>query len=180
MSRVVELDKVRTNAAIRRGYRNWTGKFGEEFGDRTGARDLSETTLIFLAKASDEASFYLYDLIMNLLNLGSGFEIRELSAADRMIVMDRYLFVLDRLRFEIMRRLGWLEDFEGEEITLVELIKQYDRLAPRLQAAIPSLNPGHPEYEAYQGINTLEKESFIRKLIPDALERFEKGMGETS
>lgn len=174
MSRVVELDKVRTATAARRGYRNWRSRFGEEFGEATRVKDLSDTTLLFLAKGSDEAAFYLYDLIMTLLDFGSGFEIRELEAADRMAVMDRYLFVLDRLRFEIMKRLGWLADFEGQDLTLVELVKEYDSLAPRLQAAVPPLNRKHAAYEAYEKVNVLEKEAFIRRLIPEALDRFER------
>lgn len=180
MSRVVELDQVRADVAIRRGYRNWRTQFGEEFSLETRTADLSGTTLLFLAKGSDEASFYLYDLIMNLLDLGSGFEIRELEPAERMAVMDRYLFILDLLRFEIMKRLGWLDSFQGEELSIVDLVKQYEQVAPGLRAAVPNLSPEHSGHAEFQRVNSLEKESFIRKLIPGALEEFGRRMGEES
>jgi hypothetical protein len=39
---------------------------------------LSLKTLSFLSQGREKSTFYLYDLIMNLLNLGSGFEFDEL------------------------------------------------------------------------------------------------------
>jgi hypothetical protein len=39
---------------------------------------LSLKTLSFLSQGREKGTFYLYDLIMNLLNLGSGFEFDEL------------------------------------------------------------------------------------------------------
>lgn len=172
MSRVVDFDKVRTEAGAQRGYRNWKSRFQESFEADTRAADLSDSTLAFLAQGSEESAFYLYDLIMNVLHLGSGFEIRELRAADRMAVMDRYLFVLDRLRFEIMKRLGWLEGYPGEEVSLVDMIVQYEDIAPGLQARVPTLCRTHPGYATFESVSAIEKESFIRKLIPEALEMF--------
>ena len=172
MDRVVDLNKARQEAAVRRGYRNWRSRFGEAFEEPTRPKDLSDGTLLFLSQGSEEAAFYLYDLIMSLLHLGSGFEIRGLTPEDRMRVMDRYLFLLDRLRFEVMRRLGWVDAFPGEDRPLAELIGQYDTLAPALQAAVPELNPNHPDYPVFRSVSAFEKESFIRKLIPAALEAF--------
>jgi hypothetical protein len=174
MDRVVDLQKARREAAVRRGFRNWQSRFGEEFSQGTRAKDLSDSTLVFLSRGTEETAFYLYDLIMNLLGLGSAFEIRELSAEDRMGVMDRYLFLLDRLRFELMRRLGWLDAYPGENHSLSELITHYQALAPGMQARVPDLSREHPDYPAYCSVTALEKESFIRKLIPSALDRFNK------
>lgn len=172
MTQVVDLDRARHEAAVRRGYRNWRSRFQEDFHGATRTGDLSDATLLSLSQGSEEAAFYLYDLIMSVLHLGSGFEIRALSPEDRLRVMDRYLFLLDRLRFEIMRRLGWVDAFPGEDETLVDLVTQYDTLAPALQAGVPELSRDHPDYEAYQSVSALEKESFIRRMIPAALEAF--------
>jgi len=172
MTRVVDFDKARTEVAARRGYRNWKSRFRESFDMYTRAADLSDSTLAFLAQGSEESAFYLYDLIMHVLHLGSGFEIRELRAADRMAVMDRYLFVLDRLRFEIMKRLGWLEGYPGAEVPLVDMFARYEDIAPGLQAGVPVLRRTHPDHETFEAVSAIEKESFIRKLIPEALKRF--------
>ena len=172
MTRVVDFDKARTAAAARRGYRNWRSRFQGSFDTGTRAADLSDSTLAFLARGSEESAFYLYDLIMQVLHLGSGFEIRELKAADRMAVMDRYLFVLDRLRFEMMKRLDWLEGYPGEDVSLVDMTVQYEDIAPGLQARVPALSRMHPEHATFESVSAVEKESFIRKLIPGALEMF--------
>jgi len=177
MNPVVDIEEARRRVAVRRGYRNWRTRFGETFDEATRAGDLTDPTLMFLAGGNDEAAFYIYDLVMNLLELGSGFEIRELQPQDRMRVMDRYLFLIDRFRFEIMRRLGWLDPLEGEEFSLVELIQGYEKIVPALQAVVPSLGSGHPEYAQFQGISALEKESFIRKLIPKAMDEFSRRPG---
>ncbi|MFO7785008.1 MAG: hypothetical protein ACQET7_14155 [Thermodesulfobacteriota bacterium] len=174
MDQVVDLEKARRESSVRRGYRNWRSRFGEEFGEATRAKDLSASTLLFLSQGTEETAFYLYDLIMNLLRLGSGFEIRELSPEDRIGVMDRYLFLLDRLRFELMRRLGWVDAYPGENHSLAELITSYQALAPAMQARVPDLSSEHPDYPAYCAVTALEKESFIRKLIPAALEAFSR------
>ncbi len=172
MDRVVDLDKARLEAAVRRGYRNWRSRFEEDFTESTRVKDLSDATLRILSRGNEEGAFYLYDLIMGLLHLGSGFEIRTLAPEDRLRVMDRYLFLLDRFRFEVMRRLGWVGAFPGEDRSLVELITHYETLAPAIQARVPELNPDHPDYDAFRAVGTLEQESFIRKLIPAALDAF--------
>ena len=169
MPKVVDLEKARLKTAVRRGYRNWASQFGEDFGVETRLSHISFKTLSRLAQGRDESTFYLYDLIMNLQNLGSGFEFNELNPKVKMAVMDRYLFILDRLRFEYMKRLGWLEAYPGEEYTLVELIHQFDKLAPGLQSETPALSQDHPDYGKFYGMNHFEKEELIRRLIPKAL-----------
>ena len=110
---------------------------------------------------------------MNLQHLGSGFEFNELDPKKKMAIIDQYLFVLDRIRFECMKRLGWLKTYPGEEFSLVDLIVNFNSLAPSLQAKIPELDQGHHSYEEYEAMTTNEKEAFIRKLIPKALEEIQ-------
>ena len=105
---VIDLEEGRLLLAVRKGYRNWESRFKEEFGLETKLSQISFKTLSFLAQGKDKGTFYLYDLIMNLLDLGSGFEINELNAKEKMMVINRYLFIMDRIRFEYMKRLGWL------------------------------------------------------------------------
>ena len=117
----------------------------------------------------EKSPFYLYDLIMNLLNLGSGFEFNELHSKQKMTVVDRYLFLLDRIRFEYMKRLGWLERYPGEDFTLVDFVIHFEELAPGLQTKTPILSRNHPAYDKFSKMGAFEKEEFIRKLIPKAL-----------
>ena len=173
MPQVIDLKEGKLQLSVKRGFRNWTSRFKEDFGPDTRLCHLSFKTLSYLAQGKDKGAFYLYDLIMSLKNLGSGFEFHELAPKNKMAVMDLHLFLLDRIRFECMKRLGWLEAYPGEAFTLVELIIQFDRLAPGLQAEIPLLSEDHPDYPTFFAVNTFDKEVFIRKLIPKLMKEIE-------
>jgi len=170
MKEVVDLEKARLDLAAKRAYRNWASKLGESFSSKTKLSHLSPSSLVFLAQGKERSPFYLYDLIMNLLNLGSGFEFNELHSKEKMAVVDRYLFLLDRIRFEYMKRLGWLERYPGEDFTLVDFVIRFEELAPGLQTKTPVLSRSHPEYEKFSKMGAFEKEEFIRRLIPKALQ----------
>ena len=169
MAQVINLAKARLLIATRKGYQNWLTHFKEEFGIETKISQLSIKTLCFLAQGRDQSSFYLYELIMNIHDLGSGFLFNELRAKEKIRVIDQSLFILDLIRFECMKRLGWLEKYAGEQYTLVELISNFDQIAPNIQACIPELSKGHPEYKVYSCMHPMDQETFIRKLIPQAL-----------
>jgi hypothetical protein len=179
MKDVVDLEKARLVLAAKKAYRNWASKLGESFSSETKLSHLSLSSLVFLAQGKEKSPFYLYDLIMNLLNLGSGFEFNELHSKQKMAVVDRYLFLLDRIRFEYMKRLGWLERYPGEDFTLVDFVIRFEELAPGLQTKTPLLSRNHPDYEKFSKMGAFEKEEFIRKLIPKALkEMLDKGDSE--
>lgn len=171
MKEVVDLKKAQLALAVKKAYRNWVSKLGESFGSKTQLSHLSLRSLVFLAQGKERSPFYLYDLIMNLLNLGSGFEFNELHSKQKMAVVDRYLFILDRIRFEYMKRLGWLESYPGEEFTLVDFVIRFEELAPRLQTKTPTLSRNHPEYEKFSKMGAFEREELIRKQIPKALKQ---------
>ena len=169
MPGVIDLEEGRLLMAVKKAYRNWKGRFKEDFGLETRLSDISFRTLSLLAQGKDKGTFYLYDLTMNLQGLGSGFEFNELGQKKKMVIIDQYLFLLDRIRFECMKRLGWLESYPGEKFTLVDLIIQFDRMAPGLQAQVPVLSKDHPDYKTYSSVNTFEKEAVVRRLIPKLL-----------
>lgn len=173
MTRVIYMEEGRLLMAVRKGYRNWESRFKEGFGLGTRLSSISLATLSFLAQGKDKGTFYLYDLIMNVQGLGSGFEFNELGPKKKMAIIDQYLFLLDQIRFECMKRLGWLRSYPGEDFTLVELIKDFYRLAPSLQARVPVLSKDHAGYEQYAAMNTYDKEGFVRKLIPAVLKEIQ-------
>ena len=169
MSEVVDLQKAKLDRAVRRAFRNWRSQFQEAFDRDTRCAGLSEKTLALLAHGKDKSTFYLFDMIMTLEDLGSGFEFNELNPKEKMAVMDRYLFLLDQLRYEFMKRLGWLAHYPGEEKTLVDLIHHFDELLTELQAQTPMLSADHPAFDKFCRMNTFEREECVRRLIPDAL-----------
>jgi hypothetical protein len=164
------MGKARLERAVSRGYRNWRTRFGEDFGRMTTLSDLSPETLTFLARGGEKGTFYLYDLIMNVLDLGSGFEFHELGSAAKRSVLDIHLFLLDRVRFEYMKRIGWVDTYPGEETPLVELILQFEETGANLQAVLPSLGRGHADYDRFSAMATFEKDEFMRKLMAKAIQ----------
>jgi hypothetical protein len=173
MSRVIDLEEGRLLMAVKRGFRNWVSRFGERFDSETRLGQLSAKTVSHLAQGKEKGTFYLYDLIMSLGNLGSGFEFNDLSPKQKMAVIDRYLFLLDQIRFECMKRLGWLESYPGEDFPLVELVMRFEELGPRIQAKIPLLSRDHSGYQDYCALNTFDREAFVRKLIPRAIKEIQ-------
>ena len=55
----------------------------------------------------------------------------------------------------------------------MELITQFTRIAPGLQARIPLISQDHPDYKEFCSINAFDKEGFIRKLIPRLMKEIE-------
>jgi hypothetical protein len=171
VTELIQLEKARLMLAAKKGYRNWKSRFGEDFQAETRLGEISGKTLFHLARGDEKATFYLYDLIMGIKDLGSGFEFDCLNPGGKMLVIDMYLFLLDRMRFETMKRFGWLQYYPGEDLALVKLIADFEEIASDLQSHVPVLSPDHPGIEEYRAMNTLDREAFIRRLIPVALNR---------
>lgn len=169
MSDVIDIHRARLEVAVRKGFRNWKTRLKEGFGVDTRLEEISDRSLAFLALGREESSFYLFDLIMQLQGLGSGFELPGLASKHKMIVMERHLFLLDRVRYEYMKRLGWLASYPGEDCTIVDFVVRFDELAPLLQARTPEVSPTHPAYDRFRRMNAFKREEFVRTLIPKAL-----------
>jgi hypothetical protein len=169
MTGAVDLEKARKEMTIRKAFRNWRSRFEEDFSPETTLSDLSAKTLLILVEGKNDNTFYLLDLVMNVRSLGSGFEFHGLEPKAKMEVMDGYLFLLDRIRFEWMKRLGWLESYPGEKCPLAELALGDEAMVDRLKAQIPTLSSQHPRYSELQTVSGFQKEELIRKLIPEAL-----------
>ena len=173
MTHIIDLETGKQHVRVKKAFRNWNSRFKEVFESETCLHHISLETLSLLAQGKDDGTFYLYDLIMGLNHLGSGFEFNELSPKNKMAVIDQYLFLLDRIRFECMKRLKWLAGYPGEEIPIVELITQFQALAPNLQAQIPMMNPDYAGSKDFFSAGTFEKEGVVRKLIPRLMQELE-------
>lgn len=174
MPQVIDFEKSRLQLAVKRGFRNWNSRFKEHFDLDTKIDTVSLGVLSFLAQGKEKGTFYLYDLIMSLKDLGSGFEFNEIHPRNKMLVIDHYLFLLDRIRFECMKRLNWLESYPGEHLALVELVVGFEEQGLFLQAKSPQLRTEHPAYGEFSALTPYDREGFIRKMIPDLLKKIKK------
>lgn len=174
MGKVVELKDYGTEKALAGGLDQWRAHFEDDLTIRTRLADLSDRTLLTLAMLQDQTSSLLQDIIMGFLGLGPGIKFHFLEGADKLRVLDVYLFAADQVRWECMRRLGWVEDFAGEQYPLIELILNAKKIKKEFSPKYPRLNRNHPDYDEYLSRREFEGEAVIRRLIPESLAALER------
>ena len=173
-AKVIELHSYKEQQAAERGFRSWNSLFGTAFDNKTRLSDLPDKVLAFLVRTGPETQGLMYDLIMGAMALGPGAKFFYLEGPQKIKVLDVSLFLLDQVRFECMRRLGWISGFAGEHHTIIELVMRYEDLRYDSMNQVPVVLETNPEYKAYQEVFHTEREMFIRKQIPAAITAFLK------
>lgn len=174
LTEVVNISEVKLRKVIKKAFRNWVHTFGEECNEKTRLSNLSYETIKRLAICRDDTGFYIYDLIMNLLEIGSGMGFYDLEGDSRLKVLDIYLFLLDRIRFEAMKRLKWIVSYPGEDIPIVDMVLKYDEIHRSIERSTPVLSKDHMSYEDYVYASDYDREGIVRRLIPEMIKNFEK------
>lgn len=174
MAEILDLQDRKRRLVAEKGYAGWIRRFSESFDPKTAVADLSDSTLVVLIRGDEESSLCLYDFIMGVMGLGAGLRFYFLDNAEKMTVMDVTFFLLDQCRFEVMRRLGWLEDYPTLHVPMVDLVTSFRDTFPRERHTAPSLSPGHPGFEQYEKLFGGDRAAYVRRLIPGAIEEFLK------
>lgn len=177
MGKVLDLQEERRALIARRGFRAWSEQFSEEFGPLTTLSDLSDKTLAFLIQGGDESNRALQDLVMGLKGLGASARFHFLENRDKMLVMDVVLYVLDQLRFQAMKRLGWVGDSPAFHVSILDLVEEFHTRFAALPQLPPPLSPQHPRFAEYAGTFEPDRGPFVRRLIPDAIKSFNEKVG---
>lgn len=182
MAEIVDLDRFRRKLAADKGFRTWLKRFQDQFGPDTRLTDLAPETLLCLATPGEDNLYVYFDLVMGAMGLGGAlrFRLDDLEVTVKLRIMDTAFALMDRVRFELMRRLGWVEEVPGQDTPLISLVQEgwqqggaFARQAPRLAAA-------HPEYETYRNLSALDQGTLVRRLIPSAVAQFRKRLEEAS
>ena len=174
MTKVVDLHHYRTKVVEQRAFGPWQKRFGETYDAGTRLMDLSDKTLYFLAQPGEESSLAYYEMIMGVLDFGPATKFNYLASEKQMHVVDIHLFLADQMRFEMMHRLGWLEALPCQNFAMISLVQTYEQMRNRFKEKPPGLAASHPGHEAYQKLAVRDKEVFIRQMLREALEEFEK------
>jgi hypothetical protein len=157
----------------RRGELNLESLFqrcGKKFDRAIRIRDFPDEVLLNLAEGGVEGNALLDNLVMAVWDMNP-VDIRDLPPPIRMRLLDISLLLIDQLRFECMARLGWIDPLPIRDIPLVELIHSEDEARRRLRKT-PQLKAGHAQFHCFQRMMDIERETFIRRQIPAALEQF--------
>lgn len=177
MAKIVDLKTYRARIFHDRVFGPWKRRFNETYDVSSQLADLSDKTLLFLARPGDAGTLAFYEIIMGTLDLGTAAEFYALDKQDQLKVVDTHLFLVDQTRFELMRRLGWIVRFACQVHPLVKLIQDADRLKTESRGVPPELAPTHPAFTTFRELMVPDKESFIRRLLSEALESFKNRVG---
>jgi hypothetical protein len=174
MAEVIEFEQFRRKLAADQGFRTWLHRFREQFGPHTRLGDLSDSTLLFLATPGDENLYVIFDLVMGAKGWGTSarFILDDLPSLTKQRILDLSLRLLDYFRFEILRRLGWVESPPETGLPLLSLLDTVDSAPANQATPAPALAPNHPAYADYESRIPNERHVFIRRLIPSALAEF--------
>ena len=108
------------------------------------------------------------------LDLGAASKFHYLGNRDQMIVVDIHLFLADQMRFEMMRRLGWIKTFEGGKYSLLNMVQDFDKVKTKCRQHPPLLVESNPAYTTYTQLTIGDKEVFIRRMLQEALDAFKE------
>ncbi|MHC1726047.1 MAG: hypothetical protein AB9866_08605 [Syntrophobacteraceae bacterium] len=172
MAIVFDINECRRRLTAKKGFGPWSRRFNLGFNDTTSIRELDNEVVKYLIHGGDDSAIALYELIMGVKGLGQGTRFYYLDNDNKMAVTDITLFLLDQLRFEAMFRLGWLNDYPTLIIPLLDLIQGFKAQFSAARHQSPVLSAAHPRYREYLSEYEGDRNSFVRKLIPDAIQIF--------
>ncbi|WDN88196.1 hypothetical protein BuS5_01164 [Desulfosarcina sp. BuS5] len=174
MAKIIQLQAYRTRSIELKAFKYWHKLFAEKYGEKTSCADISDKTLFRLASPGNESILAFYAMIMGILNLGCPEKFYYLSNSDQLRVLDIHLFLADNIRFELMGRLGWIEKLPFEGVPLIEIVQSFNMIKTQSRGKSPILSKLYPDYNLYSSLDRLDKETFIRLLLPDAIAAFKE------
>ncbi|WP_139796614.1 hypothetical protein [Desulfacinum hydrothermale] len=172
MAQIIALDEGRKKVLARRAFRLWERRFGGVFDERTAIRDLPDPVLAALVETGEASHVAIQSVVLAVVTGQEKPNMDALAPNEKIGVIDRALFLLDRIRFECMRRLGWVEEDASGTIPILELIEHFDERFAHQQNQTPALADRHPRYPEFQKTFEADRSSFVRRLIPEAIEAF--------
>ncbi|MBI4763922.1 MAG: hypothetical protein HY787_04880 [Deltaproteobacteria bacterium] len=174
MSKIISLESLKNHKAAKRGFREWQRRFKALpiLDEHSLWSDLPDELILFLAEDDEGGREMIHDLLMGSLGLGNGYEFESLPSEKLIPLLDAYFILIDQVRFECLRRLGWITKIPLADKSIIELIREYQKgvLTPLTETS--ELTPNHPGYPEYVLLNEIEKRTFIRRTIPEAVRQF--------
>jgi len=176
VAEIIDLEERKKALGGSRLLMEWARALGFSLGPQCSLMELPDQLLWLLAKADPRGQSELEDLILRV-RTGKKKASVVLGPEERMEMLDVTLFLLDQIRFECMTRLGWIEPLETRQIPLAELLSRpVERLKELKQT--PELRQDNPNFHRFKALSLLDRETFIRRQIPQALEIFRRKIQE--
>jgi hypothetical protein len=177
MGKVIDMQVRGAEIRLTRAQKLWSLRFPERLDASTYLADLSDGTVLELARLGDEVNGVIHDLVKNVLGLGRDEPFENLSGEDKLEVMDAAFFFIDQVRWEVMGRLGWIHGYAAEEYSAADLIAHHRVINAEFNPPYPQLAEDHPGRSEFLQRSGVDAESMLRAMIPEAVEAF--GMRST-
>ena len=172
MANVIYIDQYKNQKLSRRCFNSWKVRFRETYTNSTQLAEISDKTLLYLATPGEKSTSTFYELIQNINDLTPQQPNPTTDSATEVEKMDIHFYLADKVRFEMMVRLGWLESYPQQQLPIIELVRQFKENHLDLFNNPPQLSTNHPGYEEFRKLIIREQELFIRKLFVSALSAF--------
>lgn len=176
MGKVIFLESLKNQKAAKRGFRAWQRLFKPlpVLDEHTRWSDLPDELILFLAEDDEEGRRIIHDLLMGSLGLGNGNEFESLPPEKLLPLLDLYFILIDQVRFECMRRLGWVREIPLAEKPIIKLIRDFEQGGNPYLMDPPKLDRKHPAYPEYAQLPELDQRVFIRRTIPEAVKQLKE------
>lgn len=169
MGELVNLGERRRNRMALMAFGRWEQKVGFAPSPEARISDLPDPVLACLAELGREATLAIYDLVLGVRGWGPGERFSFLDAKPKVEALDAFLFLADQVRFDLMRRLGWVSQVAAEAYPLLELAARPQEIQAEFSPPLPLLCSQYPRYSEVERRLTVEPAAVIRSLIPEAL-----------
>jgi len=173
MAEIIQLDQFRRHQIGKRCFQRLNVKFKKSYNEDTKIGDLSAATLLFLANPDEHSTALSYQLIQYVTLPKNQQPVHPPDKKTEIDLMDIHLYLVDKIRFEIMNRLDWIESYPGSESPIIDLIINYEKIRYDRYNTPPLLAKHHESYDEFISLGDREKETFIRKFFLSALVAFE-------
>jgi len=150
----------------------WALGVGYRVPPNVALEGLPDKLLLALAESDPRGTSLLEELV-SLIVFGGKKPVTLLAPRMRMRMLEVSLCALDLVRFECMTRLDWIEPQAARQIPLVEILSREPRELKELTGPL-RLRQDHPYYHRLEALPLLEREAFLRRMIPQALELFRR------
>jgi hypothetical protein len=174
MAQIVHIATYREQSACQAGFKQWRRCFKEDFNGQTRLGDLKPAILCRLADPAEPCEVLYYPLILGFLGHGVDHPFEFLENRIQIQVVDIHLFLADQVRFEMMRRMGWLACFNAGQYPLFDMVRRFNQVRELCQQSPPHLAETHTGYAEYKVLVPRDQQVFIRRLFPMALEAFKR------
>lgn len=172
MAKIIPLSAYREQTALRDGFQLWRTLFDEDFNGQTRLSELKPKTLGYLAEPGDGSTAALHALIIGCCGHGPSTPFEALASSIQSHIIDIFLFISDQIRFEMMRRLGWVEYYWGNRYPLFKMVTAFEQIKDGCHAHWPTLAKDHCAYDRYSRLIERDQQVLIRRMFAEALTAF--------